>query len=462
MNDAAPKRRIPMHTILAFSLATVPVGALTTPLLVNLPKHYAGLLGLSLTAVGLIFGAVKFLDIFFDPAVGMMMDRTRTKLGRYRLWLIISAPLLMIGTWMLFFAGPGVSEAYLFLWLVVMYLGFSILVLSQVAWGAVLATDYDERSKVYAVGSVMGVLGGVAALLVPILMHKEGAEGVRLMGMIVLVTVPLTTLVVTVLTPEPMPRINPEDRASLRDFPSLIVHPAMRRLLLADLLMTLGPAITSPLYLFFMQQARGYTEAESFVMLILYSVAGLIGAPLWAISAMKFGKHRSLILAAILYAVCQGVLPMLPSRSFLLLAPGMFIAGGIASSFAFLVRAMVADVADQVRLETGKDRTGVLYSLVTSTAKIGTASAVAIALPLLATLGFDPTPGATNSAEALNGLLLIYTVPPVLMVLLATLAVRGYSLNRERHEEIRAQLAIRDGLVGHDAEVMAAAGTTAG
>ena len=41
------------------------------------------------------------------------------------------------------------------------------------------------------------------------------------------------------------------------------------------------------------------------------------------------------------------------------------------SAFAFLVRAMVADVADEIRLETGKDRIGVLYSLITSTAKIG-------------------------------------------------------------------------------------------
>jgi len=89
-----PKGPIPLRTIMAFSLATAPVGALSTPLLVNLPPYYAGLLGLSLSAVGLIFGAVKLLDIFVDPAIGMLMDRTRTRLGRYRVWLIASAPIL--------------------------------------------------------------------------------------------------------------------------------------------------------------------------------------------------------------------------------------------------------------------------------------------------------------------------------------------------------------------------------
>lgn len=446
-----PAKPIPLHTIIAFSLATMPVGALTTPLLVTLPAHYAGLLGLSLTAVGLIFGAVKFLDIFFDPMVGMMMDRTRTRLGRYRLWLIISAPLLMLGTWMLFFAEPGVSKEYLFLWLVVMYLGFSILVLSQIAWGAVLATDYNERSKVYAFGSVTGVLGGVSALIIPLLLGKHGADAVHVMGMIILIGVPITTLIVTIATPEPVRPVAVADRVSLKDFPALIVHPPMRRLLMADLLCTLGPAITSPLFLFFMSKVRGYTEGESFWMLIAFSVAGLVGAPIWAIVAMRIGKHRALIIAAVLYAICQGILPMVPSNSFWILLPGMTLAGGIASSFAFLVRAMVADVADEVRLTTGKDRVGVLYSLVTSTAKIGTAAAVAIALPLLAVFGFNPAPGATNTPEALNGLLLLYTIPPVLMVLLGSLAVRGYSISRERHDEIRVALAMKD------AEALAAA-----
>jgi GPH family glycoside/pentoside/hexuronide:cation symporter len=442
--------RIPFHTILAFSLATAPVGALTTPLLVNLPKHY-GALGISLFLVGAIFAAVRILDIIVDPMVGMMMDRTRTRLGRYRVWLLASAPILMLGTWMLFFASPGVSAAYLFIWLGVMYIGFSILVLSQVAWGAVLAKDYDERSKVYAVGSVIGVLGAVGVLVAPILLQRTGAEAVHLMGWMILIALPVTILIVAVATPETL-RITPDaHRVSLRDFPGLIKHHAMRRLLLADLLFTLGPAITSPLFLYFTQLLRGYTEAEAFWMLAAVSVAGLFGAPIWAWAAYRIGKHRALMLASVLYAIAQGTIPLIPAKSFWIILPAMFVAGAILSAFAFLVRAMVADVADEIRLETGKDRIGVLYSLVTSTAKIGTASAVFISLFLLGALGFNAEAGATNSPQALTGLLVIYTVPPVLMVLLAAFAVRGYSLSRERHDAIREALAVKD------AEALAAA-----
>ncbi|MBP7704525.1 MAG: MFS transporter [Caulobacter sp.] len=452
MSAGKPDGPIPFRTILAFSLATAPVGALTTPLLVNLPKHY-GTLGISLFWIATIFAAVRVLDIFVDPVVGMMMDRTRTRLGRYRVWLLASAPILMLGTWMLFFAAPGVSAAYLFVWLGVMYVGFSILVLSQVSWGAVLATAYDERSKVYAVGSVIGVLGAVAVLIAPILLKRTGPDAVHLMGWMILIALPVTALIVSVFTPEPL-RIAPDaHRVSFRDFPALIGHHGMRRLLTADLLFTLGPAITSPLFLYFTQLLRGYTEAEAFLMLAAFSVAGLVGAPIWAWSAFKIGKHRSLMLAAVLYAIAQGTIPLIPANSFGIILPAMFVAGAILSAFAFLVRAMVADVADEIRLETGKDRIGVLYSLITSTAKIGTASAVFISLFLLGALGFNAEAGATNTPFALNSLLLIYTVPPVIMVLLAAWAVRGYSLSRERHEGIRAALAVKD------AEALAAAPT---
>jgi len=443
---------VPFWTILAFSLATAPVGALTTPLLVNLPKHY-GALGISLFWVGAIFAGVRVLDIFVDPMVGMMMDRTRTRLGRYRVWLLASAPILMLGTWMLFFAEQGVSATYLFIWLGVMYVGFSILVLSQVSWGAVLATTYDERSKVYAFGSVIGVLGAVAVLIAPILLQRTGPDAVHLMGWMILIALPVVILIVAVATPETL-RVAPEGhRVSLRDFPALIKHHGMRRLLLADLLFTLGPAITSPLFLYFTQLLRGYTEAQAFLMLAAFSVAGLFGAPIWAWSAYKIGKHRSLMLASVLYAIAQGTIPFIPANSFWIILPAMFVAGGILSAFAFLVRAMVADVADEIRLDTGKDRIGVLYSLITSTAKIGTASAVFLSLFLLGALGFNAEAGATNSPMAMNGLLIIYTAPPVLMVLLAAFAVRGYSLSRERHDDIRIALAVKD------AEALAAAPT---
>lgn len=78
--EAAP--RLPARTIAAFSAGALSMGALGTPLLVYLPNHYAGELGLSLLAVGAIFALVKLADIALDPILGLLIDRTRTPIGR--------------------------------------------------------------------------------------------------------------------------------------------------------------------------------------------------------------------------------------------------------------------------------------------------------------------------------------------------------------------------------------------
>ena len=443
MSTSDTERRLPARTIAAFAMATVPLGALTTPLLVYLPNHYAGLLGISLLAVGSIFGLVKVLDIFFDPVVGLIMDHTRTRIGRYRAWLLAGAPLLMLGVWMLFMAEKGVGEAYLTFWLIVLYMGFSITVLSQSAWGAVLSTNYNERSRVYAWASVSGTVGAIAVLVLPLILKWPDAMVVPLMGWLVVGSIPVTVLIVALGVPEPMVARRKE-RQSLRDFPRLIMLPTMRRLLAADLLFTLGPAITSPLYLFFFRQARGYTAGEANLMLLIFIVAGIFGAPLWAAAAGRFGKHRTLMAAAALYAVAQGVIVALPPKSFALMAPGMFLAGAILAALGFLIRSMVADVSDEVRLDTGHDRAGLLYSLVTSTSKVGTASAVFVTFLILDLVGFNAAPGVVNTPEAMRGLTLTYGIAPVILVMLGALAMTGYRLDARRHSEIRAELEARD------------------
>jgi Na+/melibiose symporter-like transporter len=127
----------------------------------------------------------------------------------------------------------------------------------------------------------------------------------------------------------------------------------MLRILGADLFCTLGPAITAPLYLFFFEQARGYTPAEANYLLLIYIVAGLAGPSFWSFVARRFGKHHAIRIASVCYVVVQSVLLALPKAQPIAMAFAMFSVGFVASSFAFLVRAMVADVSDEVRLETG-------------------------------------------------------------------------------------------------------------
>jgi Na+/melibiose symporter-like transporter len=176
---------------------------------------------------------------------------------------------------------------------------------------------------------------------------------------------------------------------------------------------------------------------------MIYLGAGFFGPPVWMRVAHRLGKHPTVMVASLCYALAQAILLMLPPAHVAAMSGAMFLVGFVASSFVFLLRAMVADVSDDVLLETEKDRTGLLYALETSTEKIGATVSVGIAYALLPLFGFNAAAGAINTPHAIWGLELCYLGPPSLSVLIGGMAMWGYRLDERRHAAIRAALDAR-------------------
>ena len=160
----------------------------------------------------------------------------------------------------------------------------------------------------------------------------------------------------------------------------------------------------------------------------------------------RFGKHRTAVTGELVQvAINLGLLLVTPSSFPLLL--GLTVAQGLAQgSGNLMLRAMVADVADKHRLDTGENRTALFFSAFSLAEKAGTAIAIGIALPLVAWFGFDPKV-ATNSAEALNGLLLVFALGPAIAHLFSAWAISGFSLDEARHHEIRRSLEAQSSLL---------------
>jgi Na+/melibiose symporter-like transporter len=108
-----------------------------------------------------------------------------------------------------------------------------------------------------------------------------------------------------------------------------------------------------------------------------------------------------------------------------------------------MLRSMVADVADDNRLRTGEDRTALFFSAFSISSKAGMAVAVGIALPLVGWLGFNPQ-AATNTPEALSGLLYVFALGPAAAHLLSAWLIHGFPLDERRHAQIRRALDERD------------------
>ena len=451
MSEAvSAQSRLKFSTILAFSLANLPLGALAVAVSVYLPPFFASHLGVSLAAVGGAWAVVRLLDIGVDPALGLVMDRTRTRFGRYRPWMAIGAPILMISVWALFEAKGQVSELYLIGWLLIYYLGNSILALGHSAWGATLSTEYHERSRVFGVVAMLGVTGAVVVLLFPILADKFGrseAQAVRDMGWFIFWLTPVTALIALSRTPE---HVNPDHDGvefKARDYLSLLVKPDLLRLFLAQMCLTLGPGWMSALYVFFFTDSRGFTPGVASVLLLVYVIAGVAGAPLTARIAQRFGKHRTLMVTTTAYSLGLCLLVAAPKGSVPAVLPLMFWCGFMAAGFDLMIRAMLADVADEVRLEQGKEQLSLIYALNTLAAKIASAFSIGLTFPLLGYLGYIAKEGAHNTPEAIRSLELAYILGPIFFVMLGGVCVMGWKLDAARHAEIRKALDARDGRV---------------
>src|SRR5436190_3238430 len=178
---------------LAFSATSLPINAAIIALMIHLPPYFATSIGVPLATVGVIFAICRFIDIPVEPVLGLAMDRTRTRIGRFRLWTMIGAPLLMLGFYMLLQAEKGVAQSYLIGWLLVMYLGLSTLVLSHAAWASTLAKTYNDRARIFGIMTAAGVFGSLGVLALPNLMEARGfseAEGIRAMVWFVILLTP--------------------------------------------------------------------------------------------------------------------------------------------------------------------------------------------------------------------------------------------------------------------------------
>ena len=447
----APRARLNTWRMAAFSSPAIPLAALILPITVYLPDYYATHLGVDLGVLAVVFMSVRLFDLWADPALGFSMDKTNTRFGRFRPWFVAGAPVAMLAAFMLFMAPEGASGGYLLLWLIAAYLGQSMAQLAHMSWAATAAPSYDQRSRVYGWGMGLTVVGLLSVLALPPILQMgfdfTHARAVQSMGWFIILLIPPTILLALLVAPEPRtaPPANPP---ALRLYWELIKRGSVLRVLAADIAWNTGPAIAGALFFFYFDALRGYDRSEAGLLLLLYFVGALAGAPLWTRLARKVGKHRALMLAGVMYAIAQSGVLFIPHEPKWIGIAVMFIAGIPFTAGPALLRAMMADLGDEERLHGGIDRTGLLFSLLTGSVKIGSAAAVGIGLSSLNAVGFKPELAEANSEAALNTLKFSFSLLPAALGLLTTWLMSGHKLDAAAHADIRRRLEERDMRLG--------------
>ena len=114
---------------------TFPSSAAAMPIVVYILPFYADNLGLGLSIVGLIFFIGRMLDVITDPFMGYLIDKYPSKWGKHKHWIAISIPFLMVAIYLIYLPNQSlVTPTYLFFSLFLAYLGFTLLVVTQLSW----------------------------------------------------------------------------------------------------------------------------------------------------------------------------------------------------------------------------------------------------------------------------------------------------------------------------------------
>ncbi|MEM8769232.1 MAG: MFS transporter [Pseudomonadota bacterium] len=438
-------QRLPTWRLAAFASIAFPGAGLVLPLAIFLPPFYTKTLGLGLAEVGFVMMLVRIFDIVTDPVMGVIGDRFDSRWGRRRHWLVIALPFMMLGVFMAFMPTGTPTIWYLGFWLVVLYVGSTMVTISHSSWAAELSPSYNERSRIASFNSFAGFAGSLMILLPLAILEYQGAppagrDALAFFGSAVIVLGPLCVFLAVMLVGErptaPAPRIS-----LLEGLSAVLKNPHMRQLLIADALAAMPGAVMAGLFIFYQAELVGNAQYNALALITFY-LAHMVGIPIWVRLSYRFGKHRTFGIDCLCFCVTTALF-FIPGEGDVALFIGfMFMTGFAHSGLQFLLRAMAADVVDYDNVETGGQRTGLYFALLALTAKLGGALAIGITYPLLEQVGFSAQGG--NSAETLDWFRIIYVAVPVAAMVGAYLGIRGFRLDAKAQEALQAQLAERD------------------
>ena len=440
MDPNARRRHVTAFQLFAYVLPAVPLAALGLPVVVHLPPFYASKeIGLSIGMVGLVFSLARMWDVILDPMMGYWSDRWRTPMGRRKPLMILGTPILILGIWMTFVPGGPISPLHASLWLFIMYLGWSMTTIPQLSWGSELSTNYHERSRIYGWAQVATILGMVVVLAIPAVMEHMGTSlASRLMAMAafsIVLLVPSVALAVIVV---PEPEVKLKTHAGL--IPTLrflLKDRALRRVLTVDLIASTSAGAVGAMFFFFAQYALGLTTWAG-TLLLVYFLSGCFCVPLWMALSRRIGKHKALVVT-FFWSVTMSALQLLIPRGNVGVAILVYVLNGASyGSAVFLLRSMMADVADADAAENDAERAGLMYSFLALTNKFGLGWSVGIAYAILAWIGFSPT--HANSPESIQGMRLFYVGLSVGFGLINAAIMLRYPLDEARQQRLRDEI----------------------
>jgi len=403
--------------------------------------------GLSPAWAGLALLAPRLLDAVFDPILGAISDRTKTRWGRRRPYVFVGSMLYGV-TFYAFLAMPNFeSQIHKMIYAIVAYcaasFAYSIMTVPYSAMTAEMTSDYKERTELVGyrmVAARVGIIG--ASVLTPIIYATQPtlAEGFRLVGMALGGVMTLTGLIAFFTThsapniEKPILSFNAvsELRAVINNKPFAILFGVFLCQNIA-----IGASATALVY--FLTFVMNVSGAMIGPLLTVAGVTAAIFTPPWVLVSRKVGKRPAYF--ASLVVTCLMALPGLflpPPLVFLLFGVYFLSAVGDAGN-QLLPNSMAPDTVEVDELNTGERREGAIFGAWAFCLKLGMAVGAFLVSLVLEKYGFRAGE-SVQTESAIWGIRLSYCLVPFALWAGAIALLRNYSLDEARFNSVKSAI----------------------
>jgi GPH family glycoside/pentoside/hexuronide:cation symporter len=401
--------------------------------------------------VAIIFIIGRSWDFINDPIIGHLSDRTRTRWGRRRPFLLFGA--IPFGlSFTLLWLGPNFSRTGLIIYYSLAYIVYEAMAttvyMPYFALTPELTDDYDERTKLTSFRMMFNIIGSLTAYILPLLIigndwTQATKQDVLTMAFVAAAIAAIPIFIVFFGTrekkeyqKETLPKFFPSLKAAFKNRP--FVFGALMYLFTWMTIIV----VESNLQFFIIHIVE--RQSQSMIIMVSIFVTAIFALPIWNWVSKNWNKRYAYIAGVAFWAVVMMVLITLsPETPFWLILTLCIMAGIGVSAAQVLPWAIIPDAIEWEEWQTGERNEGMFYSLITLMGKVGMAIAQPLSLLILQFTGFKEGQGVVQSANGLFGIRLVMGPLPAILLLSGIIMAIFYPLTRQQHHEIVEALRLR-------------------
>jgi GPH family glycoside/pentoside/hexuronide:cation symporter len=451
MENQEIKEKIPLLNKILYGMGDLGISMNNSIITAFFSVFMVTVVGMPPGLVAIIFIIGRSWDFINDPIIGHLSDRTRTKWGRRRPFLLFGA--IPFGlSFILLWLGPDFSQTGLIIYYSLAYIVYeamaTIVYMPYYALTPELTEDYDERTKLTSYRMMFNIIGSLTAYILPLFIigndwTQATKQQVLVMAMVAAVIAATPFLIVFLSTKEKkefqrqeLPKFIPSLKAAFKNRP--FVFGAMMYLFTWMTIIV----VESNLQFFIIHIVQ--RQSQSMIIMVSIFVTAIFALPIWNWVSKNWNKRYAYIGGVAFWAVVMMILIfMSPETPFWLILILCIMAGIGVSAAQVLPWSIIPDAIEWEEWQTGERNEGMFYSLITLLGKVGMAIAQPVGLLILQLTGFKEGQGVIQSPTALLGVRLVMGPLPALLLLSGILMAVFYPLTREQHHEVVKALRLR-------------------